>query len=204
MGKKKTGFGRRAWNLLRLAFLWGRKGGLFRSRLMMDLRLLTSNIKQGLLRHNNYYPYSPDRIHYRERQFSFDDTPIFHFKMQRPSSVRFRIPCLNPPSVDFDFDFDFDDDLLFNNNNQSDNGRKSFLLSGKEEEEDFEDFDSGDDGRRSSAVISCREELLEDDDQGGEIDLRAEEFIAEFYEQMKLQRQISYLQYHDMLNRGTS
>ncbi|XP_043721151.1 uncharacterized protein LOC122668680 [Telopea speciosissima] len=204
MGKKKTGFGRRAWKLLRLAFLWGRKGGVFRSRVMMDLRLLTSNIKQGLLRHNNNYPYSPDRIHNRERQFSFDDTPIFHFKMQRPASMRFRIPCLNPPSVDFDFDFD--DDLLYNNNNnnQFDNGRKSFLISGKEEE-DFDDCDSRNDRRRSSAVVSCQEELIEEDEEeGGEIDIRAEEFIAKFYEQMKLQRQISYIQYNDMLNRGTN
>ncbi|XP_042491645.1 uncharacterized protein LOC122071343 [Macadamia integrifolia] len=114
---------------------------------------------------------------------------------------RFRIPCLNPPPVVFDFD----EDLLFNNN-QYDNGRKSLLLNGKEEEEeDFDDCDSGDDGWTSSAVVSCREELLEeDDDEGGEIDVRAEEFIAKFYQQMKLQLQISYIQYYDMLNRGTS
>ncbi|XP_056168695.1 uncharacterized protein LOC130138498 [Syzygium oleosum] len=33
---------------------------------------------------------------------------------------------------------------------------------------------------------------------------RAEEFIAKIYEQMKLQRQISYLQYNEMLNRSAS
>lgn len=34
----------------------------------------------------------------------------------------------------------------------------------------------------------------DDDQEAAEIDKRAEEFIAKFYQQMKLQRQISYLQ----------
>ncbi|KAJ4968225.1 hypothetical protein NE237_014926 [Protea cynaroides] len=193
MGKKETPLGRRAWNVLRLALLWARKGGVFKRRLMMDLRLLPSYIKN--LRHNN------DSIHYREREFSFDDTPLFHFKMHRPASKRFHIPCLNSPSVDFDFDFE-NDDVLYNN---YPDGRKSFLTSGDEREEEkeehFDGCDFGDNGRRSSAMVSCREESPEEDEG---IDLKAEEFIANFYKQMKLQRQISYLQYHDMLNRGAS
>lgn len=52
----------------------------------------------------------------------------------------------------------------------------NFLKSGGEEEE-------------------YEEETIPEEEK--EIDLRAEEFIAKFYEQMKLQRQISYLQYNE-------
>lgn len=122
---------------------------------------------------------------YGERQLSFEDSPVIHIKMHRPSSLRFKlphIPCFNPAQVDFDFDFNDDDD------NDNDDGfyydemaRKSFLKSANEEE-----------------YYGYGEEVCEDvncDDQG--IDVKAEEFIANFYEQMKLQRQISYLQYHE-------
>ena len=46
--------------------------------------------------------------------------------------------------------------------------------------------------------LICRAEEEE------EIDSKAEEFIARFYDQMKLQRQISYLQYNEMLERSMS
>ncbi|KAK2631733.1 hypothetical protein EUGRSUZ_L02503 [Eucalyptus grandis] len=36
------------------------------------------------------------------------------------------------------------------------------------------------------------------------IDSRADEFIAKFYEQIKLQRRMSYLQYNEMLNQSPS
>ncbi|KAG9131942.1 hypothetical protein Leryth_023252 [Lithospermum erythrorhizon] len=43
-----------------------------------------------------------------------------------------------------------------------------------------------------------------ENDNGNEIDLKAEKFIAAFYEQMKFQRQVSYLQYNEMLNRSVN
>uniref|UniRef100_A0A0A9B6D4 Uncharacterized protein n=1 Tax=Arundo donax TaxID=35708 RepID=A0A0A9B6D4_ARUDO len=44
-------------------------------------------------------------------------------------------------------------------------------------------------------------------EEGGEdagVDVKAEEFIARFYAQMKLQRQISWLQYNEMMERSIS
>ncbi|KAK6937323.1 Protein of unknown function DUF761, plant [Dillenia turbinata] len=181
MAKKNNNIGRRAWKILRIALLWARKGGAFRRRLMMDLHLLPSYLKS--LKHNH----SRDWIGYGERQLSFDASPVIHFGMHRPASLRFKlpnIPCINPP-VDFDYNFDFHvndhADAVYDNN---ENTRKSFLKGGDEEEE-YED---------------C-EDVNMVEDEG--IDLRAEEFIAKFYEQIKLQRQISYLEYNEMLNRGT-
>ncbi|KAL0435946.1 UNVERIFIED_CONTAM: hypothetical protein Sradi_0302500 [Sesamum radiatum] len=49
MSKKSSVVARRAWNILRLALLWARKGGLFRNRLMLNFnvyvrKLLHSNV----------------------------------------------------------------------------------------------------------------------------------------------------------------
>lgn len=93
--------------------------------------------------------------------------------------MRFHLPCITP-QVDFDYVSDGDHDYDSEACGYDDSGRMSFLKGEEEEEE----------------MAACEE------DQG--IDLRAEEFIAKFYEQMKLQRQISFLQYNEMQNRGTS
>ncbi|GLT70266.1 hypothetical protein SLA2020_423590 [Shorea laevis] len=158
--KINSAVARRAWNYLRFALLWARKGGVFKRRFITELRLLHKYVRGlgGGARH--------DQIHYGERELSFDKTPLFHFKMHRPASMRFHLPCITP-QVDFDYVSDANDDREFCGYS----GRMSFL-KGEEEEEEEE-------------IVACEEEG---------IDLRAEEFIAKFYEQIKLQRQISILQ----------
>ncbi|KAJ7973034.1 Long cell-linked locus protein, putative, expressed [Quillaja saponaria] len=176
----------RAWNLLRLALLWGRKGGVFKRRLVMELRLVPKYIKS--LRHTTP---PPDQIRYGERELSFDKTPLFNVKMHgcRLASMRFHlphIPCINQ-QADFDCDFDGEEDDY-----EYDGRRKGFLIKSGYDEEKCGHESSVDDHHQ---MISCEE-------QG--IDARAEEFINNFYQQMKQQRQISYLKYNEMLNRGTS
>ncbi|THG06926.1 hypothetical protein TEA_005160 [Camellia sinensis var. sinensis] len=107
-------------------------------------------------------------------------------------SMRFkmpRIPCINHPPVDFDYDFESNGDNGYVVNcdciNDDDGARKSFLKSGDEIDREV-----------------CEEMIIACDDEG--IDIKAEQFIAKFYEQMKMQRQVSYLQYNEMINRGTS
>jgi hypothetical protein len=122
MGKKNVDVGRRAWNILRFALLWARKGGVFKRRLITELRLLPKYVR-GLgagARH--------DQIHYGERELSFDKTPIFHVKMHRPASMRFHLPCITPQ---VDFDYVSDDEVCGYEYNS---GRKSFLNGGEEEE----------------------------------------------------------------------
>ena len=170
MATKNNGVARKAWNILRLALLWARKGGVFKRRLTMELRLLPKYIRN--LGNNG----RQDQIHYGERELSFEKTPIFHVKMNRPANKRFHlpnIPCITP-QVDFDYDFDGDDDIIEEQIYGYDNGRNSFLKGGDDDEEGFEE------------MVTCEEDG---------IDLKAEEFIAKFYQQMKMQRQISYLQY---------
>lgn len=166
---KNRDVGHRAWNILRLALLWARKGGVFRRRLVTEMRLLPKYLRR--LAHAT--PPTPGQLYYGERELSFDKTPIF----QRPSSMRFHlphIPCINP-HVDFDYDFDVDED---HDLHHYDNGRK---CGHNNEEYGYEE---------------CEREGEEEEEEDQGIDVRAEEFIAKFYQQMKLQRQISYLQYN--------
>lgn len=170
MAKKKSHVSNRAWHLLRLALLWARKGGVFKRRLMMELRVVPKFLKG--LGHST----PRDQLHYGERELSFDKTPIFHVKMHRPNSMRFNIPCITPQ---VDFDYDFDD--VSEDGGEVAAGRRSFFLKSAEDEEEY-------------GYEACEEERIAVEEEEG-IDLRAEEFIAKFYEQMRLQRQISYLQY---------
>ncbi|KAK9930761.1 hypothetical protein M0R45_027788 [Rubus argutus] len=91
--------------------------------------------------------------------------------MHRPPSMRFNFPCLNPPPVLHDDDDD-DDDL---------------------------DQDDGDDHEDQGITWSTQDvngEAAPYEDEA--VDRKADEFIAKFYQQIKLQRQISYIQYNDM------
>ncbi|KAL3739572.1 hypothetical protein ACJRO7_020911 [Eucalyptus globulus] len=178
MPRKTSGVSRRAWNLLRLALLWARKGGAFKLQLRLVPKFLKT-IGQATPR---------SQIWYRERELSFDKTPVVHVKMHRPGPMRFplpHIPCINP-HVDFEPEFDEDDRLCYG----YEAVRQSFLENGGEEGTHF-DEEQAEDGR-----------VVIEEDRG--IDTRAEQFIAKFYEQTKLQRQISYLQYNEMLNQSAS
>lgn len=170
---KKSNAARREWNILRLTLLWARKGGVLRRRLMLNFSKHTKN-----LRHNH----GGNTYRSGERQLSFDDTPVIHVRMHSQSSLQFKlpnIPCINPSQVDFNFNFnDTNDDGLYHN----DFSRKIFLKSTKDEEDEEEEY------------LGLDVEVYgdhENEEQAANIDTKAEEFIAKFYEQMKLQRQIS-------------
>ncbi|KAI9180203.1 hypothetical protein LWI28_002263 [Acer negundo] len=169
--KNRGGAANRTWKLLRMALLWTRKGRVLRRRLMMELRVVPKFIKN--LKNSST---SRDQLHYGERELSFDKTPIFHVKMHRPASMRFLIPCITP-QADFDYDFNLDDDDDYDQNYGY--GTESYLKNDDQEEQEEE------------------EERVAIEEEG--IDSRAEEFIAKFYEQIKMQRQISYLEYNERL-----
>ncbi|KAF3625414.1 putative RAN GTPase-activating protein 2-like isoform 1 [Capsicum annuum] len=114
--RKKSVVARRAWDILCMALLWARKGGIFKKRLLIDhLSLLLKYMKS--LRYTNDYRYSGGALHYGERELSFDDIPIIHVKMHCPASLHFKtpnIPCIKP-QVNFDNDHDLDDEMYHGN-----------------------------------------------------------------------------------------
>ncbi|XP_038694752.1 uncharacterized protein LOC119992161 [Tripterygium wilfordii] len=147
MGKKSGDVGQRAWDVVRLALLWARKGGV--------LRLVPKYFKN--LGHADT---SRGQIFYQERELSFDKTPIFHLKTHRSASMRFLMSCISP-QVDFEsYDFNGDDGGYEYN------------------EYDYNEYETCGD------IIKNEEE--EEEEEG--IDVRAEKFIAQFYEQMRTQR----------------
>lgn len=161
----KSDMGRRAWNILRLALLWARKGGVFAfKKRLMQLQLHLSHSNKGL-----------GSLQDGDRQLSFDATPMIHVRMHRPNSMRFHlphIPCINPQTADaFDaYDFDDQSDIDYSHHQS----RRSFLITNGDEQEQDD------------------KEIYEEEG----IDIKAEEFIANFYHQLKLQRQVSYLQHN--------
>ncbi|KAJ4764463.1 hypothetical protein LUZ62_074838 [Rhynchospora pubera] len=116
------------------------------------------------------------RLQCGDKQFSFDETPAFKFKTP---SLRF-LPCITP-SVDHDFDADEVDFLFYRPGKEHDQ-----IEYNEREQECVEFIEEGD--------------RLEEKEG---IDAKAEEFITRFYEEMRLQRQISAIQYYEMLERST-
>ncbi|KFK42622.1 hypothetical protein AALP_AA1G019300 [Arabis alpina] len=154
----------RAWSLVRMALIWGRKGGIFKKWQMFELRNLFSKHLKALAHQNNDTYLS----RYGEKQLSFDKTPIFNVKIHRPASMRFLLPCIDSP-VDFDYDFELDCQNVI---------------------DDVRSYDN-------SCHEKCDHEEEEEEEEEKGVDVRAEEFIANFYREMKLQRQISYLKYKE-------
>ncbi|KAE8671273.1 CTP synthase family protein isoform 1 [Hibiscus syriacus] len=164
--KKNGGVGRRAWGLLRLALLWARKGGVFKRRLMMELRLVPKFLKG--LGHSTMASHAcGDRLHYKERQFSLNETPIIFVKtVHRSASMR-----------------------------RDSGSTKSCSTCSNIVEDEGEEEEWGYEGCDEKSPFPVEEEG---------IDSKAEKFIAKFFEEMKLQRQTSDLEYSEMLRRGAS
>ncbi|KAE8685188.1 CTP synthase family protein isoform 1 [Hibiscus syriacus] len=182
MVNKHNGVAERAWSFLRVALIRTIKNGVFKRRVKF-LKGIGHYVKA---------PRNDEISYYKERQLSFDETPIFHVKMHRSavgSSMRFLLPCISVEEVDFDCDFGIDDDCGEDYGHEYDGGRKvdSTVLS----------------DQLAEAAAAEKEQREEKGCEEG-IDSKAEKFIDQFYEQMKLQRQISYLEYTEMLNRGAS
>ncbi|KAM0947610.1 hypothetical protein DsansV1_C07g0069281 [Dioscorea sansibarensis] len=179
--KKKTATVRgRAWRLIRITLIWARKGGAFKKNLLVSLKLAFKNMT-----------HHQKSIRYFEREFSFDETPSFRFKLHRP-----RIPCISFPD-----DHDQDDDAtVFFFSRSHDNNVISSISYDHHKEVD-------DDGIEEEEEQQQQQQGGDDDEEVEQlegIDSQAEEFIAKFYQEMKLQRQVSLIQYNDMLLRSIS
>ncbi|KAL3715256.1 hypothetical protein ACJRO7_007053 [Eucalyptus globulus] len=112
MASGDSGVTRRAWDVVRLALLWPRRGGAFRRLLAVKFRLAVAGFVKSIGGGCGYRSSMP--IRYGERELSFDNTLVFHVKMHRPGAStrsRFRlprVPCISP-DVDFEYGF-FDGD----------------------------------------------------------------------------------------------
>ncbi|KAE8780986.1 hypothetical protein D1007_45789 [Hordeum vulgare] len=188
--RKATVGGRRAWRLLRLAVLWARKGSAAQS-----LRLLKT------LRHSRVGGGRDDRLRYGEREFSIDETPAFRFRTPSARVLRF-IPCIAPSVPDTPGVYG-DDRYFFCDDRERDASCARDLYDDQPSECGLESLDNGADERammEASVAVGSSGAVEGGEDAG--VDVKADEFIAKFYAQMKLQRQISWLQYNEMMERS--
>ena len=179
---KAMRIGGRAWRLMRLAVLWARKGSAAHS-----LRLLKT-LRVGRKDH---------QLRYGEREFSIDETPAFRFRTPSARVLRF-IPCIAPAVPDTPLCYRED--------------RYFFCDDARDRDEagcvgDYYEYDDAGEESECGGVESLEDEQLLERAvvEGGEdagVDVKADEFIAKFYAQMKLQRQISWLQYNEMMQRS--
>ncbi|KAK8975155.1 hypothetical protein V6N11_058202 [Hibiscus sabdariffa] len=196
MPKKNGDVARRAWGLLRLALLWARKGGVFKRRLMTEVRLVPKFLK-GLGHSTSTAHTRGDRLHYKERQFSFDETPIIDVKaVHRSASMRFLLPCISAGAVDFDRYDDLGIDEYDDEIRRCDSGSsRSYSTCSDVVGEEEWGYDGSDEKSPCLYTFPAEEDG---------IDSKAEKFIAKFYEQMKLQTQTSDSEYREMLRRAAS
>ncbi|OEL35538.1 hypothetical protein BAE44_0003443 [Dichanthelium oligosanthes] len=210
---KKPSFGTRAWRLLRLAVLWARRGGAAHSlRLLRTLRRHGHGLAGGARGRG-------DRLRYGEREYSIDETPAFRFRTPSARVLRL-IPCIAPavpdtPGLYGDDRYFFRDAAARALEEEDDTASYGYGGADQMESErgnDEEDFSCcADDEQLLERVVAeaCRASTAGSvaAGEGGEdagVDVKAEEFIARFYAQMKLQRQISWLQYNEMMERSVS
>lgn len=196
---------KRFWNVLRIAFFMIRKGLISKRKMLMDMHLMMERGKvYGRSLRNMVFHHSRGNNHggsgLQEFEFSCSNSPaIFHMTKRKhhyfPTHI-LHFPCINPhqvedkeepstpvlPKLDYSNEY-FSKDCL-DQNDLPVLQKLSPLLSPL--------------CRRISNASG------EDQDYDPQVDRRAEEFIAKFYEQLRLQNRMSLLQYQEMLDRGTA
>ncbi|KAF3657158.1 hypothetical protein FXO38_13804 [Capsicum annuum] len=186
MQRKRSAVARRAWNVLRLALLWAREKVAFSRTGTWSIFVCFLNIlKISAILMTTATVSVPG--YYIIGNVSFLWMTLLLFTLRcialLPCVSRCQIsPASNLKSIltltlTMIMTYERDDEM-YPDNNDGDAPRKNFLNT----EDEYVSSEV-------SEEITCDEA----------IDMKAEEFIAKFYEQIKLQRQISYLQCHGTL-----
>ncbi|XP_057829400.1 uncharacterized protein LOC131040479 [Cryptomeria japonica] len=172
---------KRAWNMLRMTLFMIRKCLLKRRNLLeLDVRVrgkVFAKIFRSLISHRTPASDSRGLNGLREYEFSCSNspaTPALQHFANKLTSRRNFLSCFQP-------DFTFED--------KYESPRFVFSPCAITE------------GVTARPFENPARAFQEEDDQE---DRKAEEFIAKFYNQMKFQRQISLLQYEEMLARGAN
>jgi hypothetical protein len=198
---KKPSIGTRAWRLLRLAVLWARRGSA--AHILRLLRALRRHERRG------------DRLRYGEREYSIDETPAFRFRTPSARVLRL-IPCIashvpDTPGLYYGDDRYFFSDALRGNKDDEDGARSCYYgYGGADNAESIcpdESQCADEEQLLEHAMAEARHASTATPGEGAEdagVDVKAEEFIARFYAQMKLQRQVSWLKYNEMMQRSVN
>ena len=183
---RNPSIGGRAWRLMRLAVLWARKGSAAH---LHGLRLLTA-LRRARGRKDQL------RYYGGEREFSIHETPAFRFRTRSARVLRF-IPCIAPavPDTPACCYGSGEEDRYFFCDGARDRDDEGCCSVGR-------DYYEGGEPSESVGDEQLLEQAMAEGGEDAGVDVKADEFIAKFYAQMKLQRQISWLQYNEMMQRS--
>uniref|UniRef100_A0A0D6QRH8 DUF761 domain-containing protein n=1 Tax=Araucaria cunninghamii TaxID=56994 RepID=A0A0D6QRH8_ARACU len=180
---------RRLWNMLRIAVFMIRNGLLKRRHLQQELtkrgKVFTQNLR-NLMFHGSSTPPS-FALGLRDYEFSCSNSPAFAFTGHRYRHLNNYFSCIYP-NVDGSPTFAVD-------------YSKEYMTADTLQSCDFPTVE--DVGTHETYNFGNGEELDADDDEE-QVDKKSEEFIARFHKQIKFQRQMSLLQYDEMLARGAN
>lgn len=192
------------WRFLRIAFFMMRKGLTSKSKILMDMHLMMERGKvygkslRNLVFHHSKDSSNQSGFGLQEYEFSCSNSPAI-FNMAKRKHHYFpthmlHFPCIHPHQF------------------EEKEEPNTIALPKLDESNEYFSKDCLDHKKlpalqRLSPLLSpmCRRisnSFSEDNDH--QVDRHAEEFIAKFYEQLKLQNRMSLLQYQEMLDRGTS
>jgi len=192
---------KRLWNIVRMAFFLLRKGSVLKRKMMLDIHLMMKRGKvmlgNFLLNHSLESLGRSPSFGLHEYEFSCSNSPApFSFHMRSkyhnyfPSIARFS--CIQAHALDEELDKKSNAVVV----SQSEYFTKSNM--------DLSNLPVVDGSRPVSPFCRRNEEELYADQADHQVDRRAEEFISNFYEDIRLQRQVSRLQYFEMLARGAT
>ncbi|OAY37077.1 uncharacterized protein LOC110626167 [Manihot esculenta] len=198
---------KRLWNVLRVSFFMIRNKGLVSTRkLVMDMnvmmkrgKLLRKSLSNLLSHHHHARNMARGSYGLQEYEFSCSSSPnpvFFHL----PKRKHHYFPCINHPEV---IEEEEDDGA---------NKAAALIMVPKTPEYTFNlfhhldasDFAPGENRSPlpSSFSIRVSDYSSEDDNENdnginGQVDDEAEEFIRRFYEQLRLQSRMQFLEYQD-------
>jgi hypothetical protein len=229
----KPGMRKQLWNMLRITLFMIKRGVVKQHKILQDFHVmmkkgktLGKNLAGSLRFHHNSK--SSNSFGRRDYEFSCSSSPArpsFHFTRRRQLHHYFTdiaLPCIHPHSCQgeelremsdwskrhsafLQWDYNINEYTTRDNLEASDfpQNEEPSCISVDEWMESSEDQEWMQElvPDYSSRCASAHEEA--DIHEQVEVDRLAEEFISRFYNEIKLQRQSSLIQYQEMLARGT-
>uniref|UniRef100_A0A0D6R3S4 Uncharacterized protein n=1 Tax=Araucaria cunninghamii TaxID=56994 RepID=A0A0D6R3S4_ARACU len=195
---------KRFWNVLRIAFFMIRKGLISKRRMLMDMHVMMKRGKvYGKSLGNLMFHHSRGNNHgvgLREYEFSCSNSPapvLFHVPRKKFQIHMPHFPCIHPHPIEEDKEEDPNAFVFPQLDYNGEYFTKDCL--------DQKDLPGPDKLSPMLSPLSRRISIYsEDEDNDHRVDRQAEEFIARFYEQLRMQQQVSMVQYQEMLARGAN
>ncbi|KAK2665952.1 hypothetical protein Ddye_004526 [Dipteronia dyeriana] len=209
-GRVNSAVAKKLWNVLRITFFMIRKGLVSKRKLIMDMNLMMKRGKllrkslSNLMSHHHHHHHSKHvtrgSFGIQEYEFSCSNSPnpvFFHVSKRKHHHHHHYFPCINTPQVleEEEEEEIMEPETYYNEPN------KAVVLVPKTPEYTFNFRFDGEKHSPMPSPFSVRvSNYSSEDDEiitdggNGQVDDRAEEFIRNFYEQLRAQSRMQLLQ----------